>query len=101
MLVCKRILKELSLNYAHDVTRHLENIPLSRNCLFLALGTVRRNISIIKILPGYWDYVNIAFLTEMYVTVMFNVPRWLLTAITWRVLQYAFSSHFFKLMVED
>lgn len=48
--------------------------------MFLTLGTVRCNISIIKILPGYWDYINTAFLNEIYVPVMFTVPWWLLNS---------------------
>lgn len=33
-----------------------------------------------KILPGYWDYMNTAFLNEIYVTVMFKVPCWFLNS---------------------
>lgn len=42
---------------------------------------VGSNISIIKILPGYWDYINRAFRNEIYVTVMFKVPQWFLNSI--------------------
>lgn len=49
--------------------------------MFLTLGIVRSNISIIKILPGYWDYINRAFRNEIYVTVMFKVPQWFLNSI--------------------
>lgn len=49
--------------------------------MFLTLGIVRSNISIIKILPGYWDYINRAFRNEIYVTVMFKVPQWFLSSI--------------------
>lgn len=49
--------------------------------MFLTLGMVGSNISIIKILPGYWDYINRAFRNEIYVTVMFKVPQWFLNSI--------------------
>lgn len=49
--------------------------------MFLTLGMVRSNISLIKILPGSWDYINRAFWNEIYVTVMFKVPWWLLNSI--------------------
>lgn len=49
--------------------------------MFLTLGMVRSNISIVKILPGYWDYINRAFWNEVYVTDVFKVPRWFLNSI--------------------
>lgn len=49
--------------------------------MFLTLGMVGSNISIIKNFPGYWDYINRAFRNEIYVTVMFKVPQWFLNSI--------------------
>lgn len=49
--------------------------------MFLTLGMVRSNISIIKFFPGYWDYISRAFWNEIYVTVIFKVPQWFLNSI--------------------